>query len=164
MVDPSVCRCCGVVYEDDDGETCNKCGIEYCPTCVPYNSTTNDQYCPDCRPDGWAPDKEDTPMTEPMTLAEQLRELATWLQELPYIKCHSISDLCAPKADQLRALADYVDGRVVVGAEAKNSTLANKPIYYRSIWRHEDGFGSTDDFALGNLQERIDKRDGRTLP
>jgi hypothetical protein len=97
-----------------------------------------------------------------MSLAERLRELAKWLdgeaKDYKNEGCPVPATECDVKANELRTLADYVEGRVV----ARPSLPPwGQP---RALVSEMHMVGSTTDEAVANMQNAIDKRDGRTLP
>lgn len=100
-----------------------------------------------------------------MSLAERLREIATWLdgEAYTYDSERSVCDEYETKANELRILAAYVDGRVVVPVEYQVSQSGNS--VHGWTWESKQGEKAKNLAEVTFiLQARADKRDGRTLP
>lgn len=105
------------------------------------------------------------------TLAERLRSIATWLDgEAAGFErggpCeYANADEYRAKATEVRTLADYVDGRAVVGVAVHRIGLATK--YFASVGdslpEHLTPSASIEE-ARTDLQSEIDNIDGRVLP
>lgn len=101
------------------------------------------------------------------TLAERLRGIATFLygeatEHLRHARLE-LAECCIAKATEVRALADYVEGRVVaMPAETTPGRfyLCADPHYF---YITPDTWGSESN-RMKRLQDTIDKRDGRALP
>jgi hypothetical protein len=103
-----------------------------------------------------------------MTLAERLREKATWLDDAKDNEIYATvsEDVSSAVARELRALADYVEGRVLVAPALREPTIQYallKPWYAWLDQTLSQGGNSTAEATVA-LQARIDKRDGRTMP
>jgi hypothetical protein len=109
-----------------------------------------------------------------MTLAERLREIAKWLDgeanELPWkhLATSLGYDLATARgyvgrADQLRALADYVDGRVLTMPSFEPVTGALRVgVPFITVAPRERSLDESR--TCGWLQSEIDLRDGRVMP
>lgn len=100
-----------------------------------------------------------------MTLAERLREIATWLDgeanELPWNHLSTTLEY-RTKAAELRAFADYVDGRVLTKPD-EYPPFDEEPSFVIEL----NGFeckGETIEKARAELQWHLDRRDGRVRP
>jgi len=104
-----------------------------------------------------------------MTLAERLRKVALFLEneakDYDQDGCPEPASDCRANATELRALADYVEGRVVVKPwVAENPANFSTKVFYAHAEETLSSDGPSSDKAVADLQRRLDALDRRTLP
>jgi len=104
-----------------------------------------------------------------MTLAERLRKVALFLEneakDYDQDGCPEPASDCRANATELRALADYVDGRVLVGATVQRFALEQRwfATIGDSLPEYVSPSASVEE-AFTDLQREIDNIDGRVMP
>lgn len=96
-------------------------------------------------------------------LAERLRGIAATLRRVRDASTGETNEDAQNAADEIDALADYADGRVVVEPEETTPGrfyLWERPFY---IYITPDTWGAEAD-RMARLQAKIDEHDGRVMP
>lgn len=94
---------------------------------------------------------------KPKSLSEQLTELAKWLEALPDMECHSLTNLTNAKAAEVRAMAESVKGKVVSPVTVLPPDAIVPDRWEVRTWRRYAN-GATKEEATANLQTLLDEQ------